>query len=51
MGGEPPILDGWHGDSSRMYLVGDVLETAIEGVLTRSGVIHRKTKRHKRARG
>ena len=19
-----PILDGWHGDSSRMYLVGDV---------------------------
>src|SRR5205823_13879948 len=32
-------------------LVGDVLETAIEGVLTRSGVSYRKTKRMKRITG
>jgi len=32
-------------------LVGDVLETAIEGVLTRSGVSYRKTKRAERVSG
>lgn len=32
-------------------LVGDVLETAIEGALTRSGVSYRKTKRAERVRG
>ncbi|MGA2653859.1 MAG: hypothetical protein ABSF28_25335 [Terracidiphilus sp.] len=32
-------------------LVGDVLETAIEGVLTRAGISHRKTKRAERITG
>lgn len=32
-------------------LVGDVLETAIEGVLTRAGISHRKTKRAERVTG
>jgi hypothetical protein len=32
-------------------LVGDVLETAIEGVLTRAGICHRKTKRAERVTG
>ena len=32
-------------------LVGDVVETAIEGVLTRSGVSYRKTKRAERVSG
>lgn len=32
-------------------LVGDVLETAIEGVLSRSGVSFRKTKRAERVQG
>jgi len=32
-------------------LVGDVLETAIEGVLTRAGISHRKTKRAERVAG
>lgn len=32
-------------------LVGDVLETAIEGVLTRSGISYRKTKRAERVEG
>ncbi len=32
-------------------LVGDVLETAIEGVLTRAGISHRKTKRAARVTG
>lgn len=32
-------------------LVGDVLETAIEGVMTRAGISHRKTKRAERVTG
>ncbi|MGC8640063.1 MAG: hypothetical protein ACP5XB_09330 [Isosphaeraceae bacterium] len=32
-------------------LVGDVLETAVEGVLSRSGVTYRKTKRAERVHG
>ena len=32
-------------------LVGDVLETAIEGVLSRAGISHRKTKRAERITG